>query len=127
MNYIVKYGLPFLFSIVIFSFLGFYPTECRNTCEILETLAPDSEEVRKDCSFNEIPLHGKVKFVESFPDLKVKFVTSFPDLKVKFVSSFPDGCGEWQVVESFPDFTIQVVESFPDIEIKVVESFPGLP
>lgn len=79
-----------------------------------------------DCTFKGIALHGKVKVVSSFPDIKIKVVTSFPDIKVKWVQSFPDDCGEWQMVESFPDFTIQFVESFPDLEVEFVESFPGM-
>ena len=79
-----------------------------------------------ECKFNEIPLYGKVKFVESFGDIKIQFVESFPDIKVKFVSSFPNECGKWQVVESFPDFTVQIVESFPDLKVKSVNSFPGI-
>ena len=81
---------------------------------------------RDKCTCRGIKLYGKVKVVESFPDLKVKVVESFPDLKVKTVGSFPDECGEWQFVESFPDFTIKYVESFPDVKIKFVESFPGM-
>jgi hypothetical protein len=80
-----------------------------------------------DCTFNGKKLAGKVKIVESFPDVRVKAVSSFPDLKVKKVSSFADECGEWQFVDSFPDFKIQYVDSFPDVEIAWVESFPGLP
>jgi hypothetical protein len=88
--------------------------------------AQDEEGFNKEkCTFNGIPLHGKIQFVTSFPDVKVQFVESFPDVKVKFVNSFPDDCGEWQVVNSFPDIKVQIVESFPDIKIKVVESFPG--
>ena len=34
-------------------------------------------------------LYGKVKIVESFPDVKVQIVNSFPDIKVKIVESFP--------------------------------------
>lgn len=79
------------------------------------------------CTFNGIELAGKVKIVDSFPDVRVKAVSSFPDLKVKQVSSFADQCGEWQFVDSFADFKIQYVESFPDVEIAWVESFPGLP
>ncbi len=78
------------------------------------------------CSYNGISLYGKVKFVESFADIKVQFVSSFPDLKVKFVNSFPDSCGKWQVVESFPDFTVQIVSSFPDIKIQEASAFPGV-
>lgn len=80
-----------------------------------------------DCSYKGIKLYGKVKIVDSFPQVKVRAVSSFADLKVKTVTSFADRCGEWQVVDSFPDFTVQYVDSFPDIEIAFVDSFPGLP
>ena len=43
----------------------------------------------ENCSFNGFPLYGKVKFVDSFPDIKIKIVDSFPDIKIKFVESFP--------------------------------------
>lgn len=79
------------------------------------------------CAYKGITLAGKVKVVDSFPDVRVRAVASFPDLKVKKVDSFADSCGEWQFVDSFPDFTIQYVDSFPDIEVAWVESFPGLP
>jgi hypothetical protein len=81
----------------------------------------------ESCTYNDFPLHGKIKFVDSFPDITVQIVESFPDLKVKIVSSFPDDCGEWQIVESFPDVKIKIVDSFPDLKIKFVESFPGKP
>jgi hypothetical protein len=83
--------------------------------------------VGEDCTFRGIKLAGKVKVVDSFPDIRVKAVSRFPDVKVKRVESFADECGEWQFVESFPDFKIQYVESFPDVEVTWVESFPGLP
>ncbi len=115
-----------VFAAIVLTLTGFYPAGRNPAGNYL--LNPSAKKSSPDsCYYQGIPLHGKVKFVTSFPDFKVKFVSSFPDLKVKFVSSFPDECGEWQVVESFPDFKIQVVESFADIEIKVVESFPGLP
>lgn len=76
--------------------------------------------------FKGIRLAGKVRIVESFPDIKVQVVSSFPDLKVKVVDSFPDEIGEWQFVEHGENFTIQFVDSFPDIKIKYVTSFPGL-
>ena len=79
------------------------------------------------CTFNDFPLNGKVKFVDSFPDITVQVVESFPDLKVKIVTSFPDDCGEWLIVDSFPDIKIKLVDSFPDLKIKFVESFPGKP
>ena len=81
----------------------------------------------ENCTFKDFPLNGKIKFVDSFPDITVQIVDSFPDLKVKIVNSFPDKCGEWQIVESFPDVKIKIVDSFGDIKIKFVESFPGKP
>ncbi|MFM7469606.1 MAG: hypothetical protein ACKO37_08925 [Vampirovibrionales bacterium] len=94
---------------------------CLTLCPIVEA------EVGSDCSFQGIPLYGKVKVVDSFPDIKVKQVDSFQDLSVEKVSSFPDSCGQWQFVDSFPDFTIQYVDSFPDVTVRFVDSFPGLP
>lgn len=82
--------------------------------------------INSDCTWNGISLHGKVQFVESFPDIKIQMVTSFPDIKVKWVTAFPDDCGEWQEVTSFPDFKVQVVTSFPDIKVQEVDAFPGL-
>ena len=32
---------------------------------------------KSNCTYNEIKLWGKVKIVESFPDIKVKFVTFY--------------------------------------------------
>lgn len=71
-------------------------------------------------------LYGKVKIVESFPDIKVQLVDSFEDLDVKLVESFPDQCGKVKIVESFPDVKVQIVNSFPDIKVKLVDSFPGV-
>jgi 3-methyladenine DNA glycosylase AlkD len=81
----------------------------------------------ENCSYNGKKLFGKVKIVDSFPDIKVKIVNSFPDLKVKIVDAFPDKCGEWQIVDSFPDVKIKFVEKFPDLKIMFVENFPGIP
>jgi hypothetical protein len=83
--------------------------------------------ISDDCSFRGKKLAGKVKVVDSFPDVRVKAVSSFPDLKVKKVTSFADACGEWQFVDGFADLKIQYVDSFPDIEIAWVDSFPGMP
>ncbi len=121
------YTLTLAGTMILFLSFGFLPTDCSssNSCTVPGTV--NNIHKPKDCTFNGFKLYGKVKFVESFPDIKIKFVKSFPDLKVKFVDSFADECGEWEIVESFPDIKVQVVESFPDIKVKVVESFPGLP
>ena len=92
------------------------------------SLSQDNNKIDfESCTYNDFPLHGKIKFVDSFPDITIQIVESFPDLKVKIVSSFPDDCGEWQIVESFPDVKIKIVDSFPDLKIKFIESFPGKP
>lgn len=93
--------------------------------EIMRNMISGDWDVNR-CAYKGIELYGKVKVVESFPDLKVQIVDSFPDIDVQVVTSFPDKCGKWQFVESFPDFKIQFVTSFPDIKIRYVTSFPGL-
>ncbi len=70
-------------------------------------------------------LYGRIRFVDSFPDVTVKVVTSFPDIRVKRVTSFADGPGKWQMVDSFPDYKVKVVTSFEDYKIQYVDSFPG--
>ena len=98
--------------------------------QIFSTMSFSQDENKIDfesCTIKDFPLHGKIQFVESFPDITIQIVESFPDLKVKTVNSFPDDCGEWQIVESFPDVKIKIVDSFPDLKIKFVESFPGKP
>lgn len=82
--------------------------------------------VSSDCTYNGIPLYGKVQIVDRFPDIKVKVVDNFPDLKVQNVQSFPNACGKWQYVDRFPDFKVQFVDTFPNIKIKYVDSFPGV-
>ena len=70
-------------------------------------------------------IHGRIQYVNSFPDYKVQAVTSFADLHVQIVTSFPDKPGQWQIVDSFPDYKIEMVNSFPDFTIEFVTSFPG--
>jgi hypothetical protein len=89
--------------------------------------SPASAADAGDCAVKGVRLYGKVKVVESFPDLRVQVVDSFPGLKVQVVTAFPTTCGKWQFVDNFPDFTIQYVESFPDIKIMFVNAFPGIP
>lgn len=87
---------------------------------------PENAEILSQCTCKGHDLWGKVKVVNSFPDIKVQVVNSFPDIKVQVVDSFPDKCGKWKFVDSFPDFKIQFVDSFPDLKIQFVNSFPGI-
>ena len=109
--------------------LGAAPVEAHSPEPAPELAAPAPVSMGtgniQDCSFRGIKLAGKVKVVDSFPDIRIKAVSRFPDLKVQKVKSFADDCGEWQMVDSFPDFKVQFVDSFPDIEVAWVDSFPG--
>lgn len=107
---------------------GGYFAKIFLTLFLLLALAPAcfAGSVSRDGYCKGIRLCGKVKVVNSFPDLKVQVVNSFPDLKVKVVNAFPDQVGEWQFVDAFPDFTIQFVNAFPDVKIQYVNAFPGV-
>lgn len=127
----IKYIIPFIISMIIFLFIGFTPADCipeagEDSCKLPKQVGEEKIDF-ENCTYKGFPLHGKIKFVENFPDIKVKIVENFPDLKVKMVENFPDDCGEWQVVENFPDLKVKIVENFPDIKIKYVEHFPGKP
>lgn len=101
--------LPFAIAVILALVLTGLPRESS------------AEEKKLDVS----KIHGRIQFVDSFPDYKVKVVSSFPDLKVQKVESFPDKPGRWQIVDAFPDYKIQIVDSFPDFTIQYVDSFPG--
>lgn len=92
-----------------------------------ETAAPAGEVDPQSCTFEGVPLHGKVQVVDAFADFEVQAVDAFPDLKVELVDAFPDDCGQWKLVEAFPDFTVHFVEAFPDFTIEYVDAFPGVP
>ena len=86
-----------------------------------------------DCTFNGIPLRGKVYIYPStgFQDFKIALVDNgFADLKVK-VRDFCDkqsSCGEWQLVDNpaWADFTIAFVsKGFEDFTI-AFSDFAGL-
>lgn len=70
-------------------------------------------------------LYGKIKIVDSFPDVKVQKVDAFEDIKVRWVDAFADKPGKWQKVDAFPDYKVQFVDAFPDYKIREVDSFPG--
>jgi len=125
-NKYFTYIIPFLLSLVVFTLLGYYPTDCSNPATGAECTTISTSGKLDSCSFQGIPLHGRIQFVESFPNIKIQVVEAFPDLRVKLVDAFPDECGEWQVVEAFPDFRVQIVTAFPDIKVKFVDAFPGM-
>lgn len=125
-NSYFKYIIPFLLSLLVFTLQGYYPTDCSNPATGAECSTVSPSDKPDSCYFQDIPLHGRVQFVEAFPDIRIQIVDAFPDINVKLVDAFPDECGEWQVVEAFPDFRVQVVNAFPDIKVKFVDAFPGM-
>ncbi|WP_216663598.1 MULTISPECIES: hypothetical protein [unclassified Lentimicrobium] len=128
----LKYLISFTLSLLIFMAIGFTPADCvpedgKESCDVPELNSGDEKIDFENCTYKGFPLHGKIKFVDNFPDIKIKIVDNFPDLKVKMVENFPDDCGEWRVVENFPDVKVQIVDNFPDIKVKFVDHFPGKP
>lgn len=86
-----------------------------------------TEPVTSDCKCKGIPLHGKVKVVESFEDFKVRVVNSFEDIRVDTNWYGQMGCGDWKFVTAGEDFTIRYVNAFEDFKIRYVNAFHGLP
>jgi hypothetical protein len=78
------------------------------------------------CSFNGIPLYGKVKVVNAYADIKVQVVNNYSDLDVKLVDHYADSCGKWKFVDNYPDFKVQFVDHYGDIKIRFVDHYPGL-
>lgn len=71
-------------------------------------------------------VHGRIQFVNAFPDVKVQVVTALPDLRVKRVQALANKPGEWQIVDALPDYKVQVVDAFSDFTIQWVDAFPGV-
>lgn len=76
--------------------------------------------------FGGIRLAGRVKVVNSFPDIRVKIVDYAPDLRVKLVKYSPIDVGEWQLVDYGEDFTVMFVDYAEDIRIQFVDYAPGV-
>jgi hypothetical protein len=84
----------------------------------------DCGRIKCDCTFDGIPLFGRVRYVTDFPDITVR-ETPFPDLRVR-EGPFADSCGEWEIVENFEDIRVEVVTSLEDFGIEYSD-FPGIP
>ncbi len=86
------------------------------------------KQLGQECSFEDIPLHGEVTFVEyrGQADLSARFVNAYPDVKVQFVHAFPDDRGQWQVVEFGEDFSVYIDKYHGDLKIQLVNNYPGM-
>ena len=121
----MKYALALL-TLTFASLVGLQPCpEGPSKAEMFALELTACNEAAAAGKPDKCKLFGKIKAVESFPDVKVEVVSSFPDIKVQLMSSFADEPGEWTMVDSFPDYKVQFVDSFPDYKIKYVNSFPG--
>lgn len=70
-------------------------------------------------------LHGKIKVVDNFEDVKIKKVDNFEDIKVKWVDNFADKPGRWKKVDNFEDYKVKFVDNFEDYKVKFVDNFEG--
>ena len=82
--------------------------------------------INSDCTYNGVPLYGKVKITDSFADFKVRKSSPFCDLAVKEVRAFADSCGEWEFTDTFEDFSVSFVDAFEDFSICMTDAFPGV-
>jgi hypothetical protein len=88
-----------------------------------------SDEIKEMTGIVEKPdlskVHGRIQYVDRFPDYRVEVVDALEDLEVQEVSCLANGPGLWQIVDTFPDYKIQIVDSFSDFKIRFVSSLPG--
>lgn len=92
---------------------------------LLTATTPSFANNLSSCSFNGIPLYGKVKVVNAYAD-KVQVVNNYSDLDVKLVDHYEDSCGKWKFVDNYPDFKVQFVDHYGDIKIRFVDNYSGL-
>ena len=85
-----------------------------------------AEDITSNCTFQGIPLYGRVKIVNTNQDFNVKLVDFASNLRVKRTAVPPITCGEWQFVDTKPDFTVKFVDFAWDFTIQYVDFLPGL-
>ncbi len=77
------------------------------------------------CSFNGVPMFGRVKAVSVGAQFKIRLVGSKAALKVKGVTRPAKSCGEWQFVSAAPAFTVEIVRTGEDFTVSLGGSQPG--
>ncbi len=70
------------------------------------------------CTFNGIPLYGRVEIVNAGADLRVEIVNAGADLKVTKVNYPSSSCGDWQIVNAGADFRVEIVNAGADLKIE---------
>lgn len=79
----------------------------------------------ESCTYQGIPLYGRVKVVDFLADFDVRVVDFLPDLRVQIVDYLPISCGKWEFVDFLWDFTVRFVDYLGDIDIQFVDYLPG--
>lgn len=78
------------------------------------------------CSFNGVPMSGRVKVVSVGAQFKIRLVGSNASLMVKGVTRPAKRCGEWQFVSATPAFTVEIVRTGEDFTVSLGAAHPGL-
>ncbi len=79
-----------------------------------------------DCTFNGIPLYGKVKIVDIGETFKVRIVDIGEDIKICESNFNETTCGNWQFVTIGEDFSIRFVTIGEDFTIRFVNLGNGV-
>ena len=75
---------------------------------------------------HEYPLHGRIKIVDGFEDIRVRVVDSFEDVRIRIVDGFEGDCYRVRLVKDFEDVRVRIVDSFEDIRVKLVDYYEGI-
>ena len=75
---------------------------------------------------HEYPLHGRIRVVDSFEDIRVRVVDSFEDVRIRIVDGFEGDCYRVRLVNGFEDVRVRIVDSFEDIRVKLVDNYEGI-
>lgn len=78
------------------------------------------------CSFNGVPMFGRVKVVSVGARFKIRIVGGKAALRVKGVPKLAKKCGEWQFVSATPAFTVQIVRAGEDFTVSLGTGHPGV-
>jgi hypothetical protein len=96
------------------------------TAQTFATVAAQATAGWNGCSFNGVPLFGRVKYVAFGAQFKIRLASANAALKVKAVTHPAKTCGEWQFVQANPTFTVQIVKSGEDFTVSLGAARPGL-
>ncbi len=82
--------------------------------------------ISDSCTFNGVPLYGKVKIVDIGETFKVRVVDIGEDIKIRESNFNETTCGVWQFVTIGEDFSIRFVTIGEDFTIRFVNLDNGV-